>query len=217
MAESLTSQYINAFRAGLRLDYQTWLGQRQAGGAEMPAAPARPLPQPPLSGLGGKANVLHGRQRSRRTSSRRSIDTGLKGRPDGKQPGNCLPRVGDAWDEFQTSRKRDAVYGFLAAVFHAVQELGALGPIRKRARRGLRRLGLRLRKSGDIFAAVIRHAAGDAIDSKEASRLSRVLRYAARYKRNESLKAFIKKRGGLNGVAARYAARLGRGRKATQG
>jgi hypothetical protein len=39
----------------------------------------------------------------------------------------------------------------------------------------------------------------------------RRLRYALRYKaKGRSLKAFIKKRGGVNGVAGLFAARLGR-------
>jgi hypothetical protein len=65
-------------------------------------------------------------------------------------------------------------------------------------------LGYQVHRKAERFAAVIR-ATSDA-DNKTISRYSRVLRYALRYKaKGRSLKAFIKKRGGVNGIASLFA------------
>jgi hypothetical protein len=49
------------------------------------------------------------------------------------------------------------------------------------------------------------------VDHRTRSKWSRVLRYAAEYKNlEESLATFIKRKGGINKCAARFARRLGR-------
>jgi hypothetical protein len=62
------------------------------------------------------------------------------------------------------------------------------------------------------FAAVILCTAERGkSDEKTRSKWSRVLRYPAEYKKlDEPLDDFIKRKGGLNKCAARYARRLGR-------
>jgi hypothetical protein len=65
----------------------------------------------------------------------------------------------------------------------------------------------------DPFAVIIFCTADpQKVDFKMRSKWARVMRYAAVYKDlDEPLADFIKRRGGINKVAARYARRLGRG------
>jgi hypothetical protein len=67
-------------------------------------------------------------------------------------------------------------------------------------------------RNSEPFAAVIRCACGGGADSKMISKWSRALRYVARFKEpNMRLKRFMKKAGGINACANRYAKHLGRG------
>jgi hypothetical protein len=63
------------------------------------------------------------------------------------------------------------------------------------------------------FAAVILYTADrDQVDDRTRSKWSRALRYAAEHKDlNEPLRDFIKRNGGINSCASRFARRLGRG------
>ena len=67
--------------------------------------------------------------------------------------------------------------------------------------------------SPEPFAAVIFCTADrKKADYRTRSKWSRVLRYAAEYKDlNEPLATYIKRKGGINKCAARFARRLGRG------
>jgi hypothetical protein len=128
------------------------------------------------------------------------------------RPARWLKKVCDAWEEFQTSRARDAVYGYLEAVFGIVEHYR----VRRRTKRLLQHASkfgdLPLDKQADPFAAVIRCTCGDGADSKTISKWARALRYVAECKEAETrLKAFMKDAGGVNACAARYAKRFGRG------
>jgi hypothetical protein len=117
-----------------------------------------------------------------------------------------LGSVRDAWDDFQASRSRDAVYGYLEAVFAIV----ALYRVRRRTKRLLRHAfkfaHLSFEKHADPFAAVIHCTCGGAADNKTISKWARALRYAAIRKPPEMrLKAFMKQAGGVNECAAGYA------------
>ena len=86
---------------------------------------------------------------------------------------------------------------------------------RRQTKRLLRRAfqfaGLPVDKNADPFAAVIRCTCERNIDNKTISEWARALRYAAHCKRPRTkLKTFIKKMGGVNAVAERYAIYLGR-------
>lgn len=63
------------------------------------------------------------------------------------------------------------------------------------------------------FAAIILCTADPAkVDYRTRSKWSRALRYSARFKaRKETLTGFMKRRGGINRCALRFARRLGRG------
>jgi hypothetical protein len=117
-----------------------------------------------------------------------------------------LGKVHRAWDDFQTSRARDAVYDYLEAVFGIVMHY----KIRRRTTRLLRHAfefaDLEFDKNADPFAAVIRCTSGNATGTKMISKWSRALRFAAATRKSRTtLKQFMRKLGGINACAGRYA------------
>jgi hypothetical protein len=126
-----------------------------------------------------------------------------------------LEVVARAWDEFQSSCSRDAIYPFLQRVFSLVERYERRGRAKGLMREILKLTGLRADADTNIYALIIRVAAGSGgVDRKQSSKLSRVLRFAAEFKsKRVSLRAFIQARGGLNEVAALYARHLGRHRR----
>jgi hypothetical protein len=116
-----------------------------------------------------------------------------------------LREVDEAWQRYQATHDRDAVYGYLTAVYNVVTNW-------KRERRAWKSAGLALRLQGDItsmrvepFAVLIRCTSDpDKADGKTRSKWSRALRVAEAFKgRDTSIKAFIKGQGGINKCAAR--------------
>src|SRR6266481_400227 len=107
-----------------------------------------------------------------------------------------LLRVRSAWEDCQASRDRNAIYGYLSAVFDLVAWWAAEDRAISRAR----------------FAAVILCTADrQKVDKRTRSKWSRVLRYSAEYKsHSESLAAFVRRKGGINKCAARFSRCLGR-------
>ena len=124
-----------------------------------------------------------------------------------------LQRVRTAWVDCQATRERDAIYGYLNAVYGLVAWWTAEQREFDRARRALRLRRLKVSEREDPFAAVIRCTADPAkADKRTQSKWSRLMRYAARYKPDgEALDQFIKRKGGINACAARFSRRLGRG------
>jgi hypothetical protein len=125
-----------------------------------------------------------------------------------------LDRLGGVWDDCQASRDRDAIYTYLTAVYDLVAWWTAEGRDLERARRALRLVRLEVSDREDPFAAVIRCTADPAkADKRTRSKWSRALRYAVAYKPDsEPLDLFIRRKGGINACAARFARRLGRGK-----
>ena len=121
--------------------------------------------------------------------------------------GQDLTRVRIAWDECQASRDRNAIYGYLTAVFDLVIWWTAEDRAIDRARWALRLCRLDLPITDEPFAAIIRCTADPAkVDKRTRSKWSRVMRYAMEYKINaEPLAAFIQRKGGINKCAARFA------------
>jgi hypothetical protein len=122
-----------------------------------------------------------------------------------------LEKVRRASRECQASRRRDAVYIFLGRVFEIVMHY----KVRRRTTRLLRHAfefaNLPFKNNADAFSAVIRSTCGNSVDAKTVSKYVRALRYASRRKAPDMrLKTFIKKTGGLNACAARYARYYGR-------
>jgi hypothetical protein len=126
-----------------------------------------------------------------------------------------LELVTHAWDEFRSSCRRDAIYPFLQRVFSLVERYERRGRAERLMRDILKLSGLRADADTNIYALIIRVAAGsNGVDRKQSSKLSRVLRFAAEYKpKRVSLRTFIQARAGLNEVADLYARHLGRHRR----
>jgi hypothetical protein len=117
-----------------------------------------------------------------------------------------LEKVRDAWDDFQASRARDAVYGYLEAVFAIVEHYRTRRRTNKLLRHAFKFAHLPLDKPADPFTVVIRCTCDDAVDSKTISKWARALRYVAQCKKpGTPLKAFMTEAGGVNACAARYA------------
>jgi uncharacterized protein YerC len=90
-----------------------------------------------------------------------------------------LENVRDAWDDFQASRKRDAVYGYLAAVFAIVAHYGVRRRTDRLLRHAFRYAHLPFDKHADPFTAVSRCTCGGVADNKTISKWARALRYGA--------------------------------------
>jgi hypothetical protein len=123
-----------------------------------------------------------------------------------------LERVHHSWDDCQADRRRDAIYGYLKAVFDLVHWWSAEKCEADRARQAVRLRGLLPLPREDVYAAMIRCTADPArADKRTRSKWSRVLRFAARYKVDaEPLAEFIKRKGGINECNARYGRCLSR-------
>jgi hypothetical protein len=123
-----------------------------------------------------------------------------------------LLRLRNAWHSFQESRNRDAVYGYLGAVFDLVAWWAAEGRALDRAGWALRLQNLDASKCNEPFADVMLCTADPAkVDKRTRSKWSRVLRYALKYKsHSEPVDQFIKRKGGINKCASRFARHLGR-------
>ncbi len=123
-----------------------------------------------------------------------------------------LTRVRIAWDECQASRDRNAIYGYLTAVFDLVMWWAAEDREISRARWTLRLKGVDLPTTDEPFAAVILCTADrEKVDKRTRSKWSRMMRYAAEYKTNaEPLAAFVLRKGGINKCAERFTRCLGR-------
>jgi plasmid stabilization system protein ParE len=121
-----------------------------------------------------------------------------------------LLRVENAWDDCQASRNRDAIYRYLEAVFNLVAWWEAEKRSHEQARKALRLQHLGRFDHEDPFAAIIRCSSDPAnVDKRTRSKWSRVMRYALEYKSDsESLSEFIKRKGGINECASRFARRL---------
>jgi hypothetical protein len=121
-----------------------------------------------------------------------------------------LARVHVAWEEAQSTRNRDAIYGYLTAVYSLVTWWAAEGKDLVRGQRAVRLTGLDVFSQEDPFAAVIRCTADPVkVDKRTRSKWSRLMRYADEHKLNsEPLEQFVKRKGGINACAARFSRSL---------
>jgi len=118
-----------------------------------------------------------------------------------------LLRLQNAWDASQASRERDGIYTYLTAVFELVAWWSAENRAQERAETALRLRHLTSFDQEEPFAAIIRCTADPAkVDKRTRSKWSRALRYALAYKlTSELLDQFIKRKGGINSCAAKFA------------
>jgi len=124
-----------------------------------------------------------------------------------------MVEVCNAWDEFQENRRRDAVYGYLRAVFLLVKRYRGRRRTKKLLLHASKFAGLACQNSVDPFSVIIRCTSED-LDAKTLSKWSRALRYTAKFKKlRVPLQTFIKDRGGINACATLYAERIGRSKQ----
>jgi hypothetical protein len=123
-----------------------------------------------------------------------------------------LLRLQTAWDDCQASRARDAIYGYLSAVFDLVAWWMVENRALERAYQSQRLQSMCPFDAEEPFAAVIRCTVDPTkVDKRTRSKWSRVLRYALAYKSHaEPLDQFIKRKGGINACASRFGQCLGR-------
>jgi hypothetical protein len=210
-----TAKYIEAMiREGDNFDYFRWLKRvRDEEAQAKPAEAASPSGELVAAEIGKPMGTSEG-QRLRPNPALplipKTIPVAIRPYRQAKTPKarlrRWLEKVRGAWGEFQASRARDAVYGYLEAVFAIVEHYR----VRRRTNRLLRHAfefaNLPFDKNADAFTAVIRCTCGDAADSKTISKWARALRYVARSKEPRTrLKIFMKEVGGVNACAARYA------------
>jgi hypothetical protein len=126
-----------------------------------------------------------------------------------------LLRVQNAWEDAQGSRERGAIYGFLSAVFGLVAWWTAENRALERAHKALRLLHIIPSDHDEPFAAIIRCTADQTkVDKRTRSKWSRALRYALAYKPpSEPLDQFMKRKGGINECASKFAGHLRRSRQ----
>ncbi len=122
-----------------------------------------------------------------------------------------LEKICDAWNDFQSSRARDAVYGYLARVFAIVEHYKVRRKTGKLLRHAYDFAELPIDRNADPFTAIMRCTSDGSVDSKMISKWARALRYVARSKTPQRrLKMFMKQAGGINGCSDLYAQRNGR-------
>jgi len=125
-----------------------------------------------------------------------------------------LERIREAWNDFQSSRARDAVYGYLAHVLAIVEHYKVRRKTSKLLRHAFEFADLRFDRNADPFTAIIRCTSDDSVDSKMISKWARALRYVARSKKPETeLETIMKRAGGINACADLYARHFGQGRQ----
>jgi hypothetical protein len=117
-----------------------------------------------------------------------------------------LLRLQNEWEAVQVSRRRDAIFQYLTAVFDLVMVWAKDGKAVKRAYRALRLQGHNSVREVEPFAAVILCTSNpDKVDGRARSKWSRMLRFVAEFKApDEPLRGFVKRKGGINECAARF-------------
>jgi hypothetical protein len=227
LLSSRTAKYVDAMiHEGDKFDYRGWLRRVREEEAQ-----AKHFPVAFSSGeyvvpeIGDLTNTPNSRYAPMHSEPVLPIKTSPIPRPTyrsdhkatGESPKDRLRRrlvsVSNAFDEFQESRVRNAVYGYLKFVFALVVDYKGRRRTKRLLRRAFRFAGLRFDENADPFAAVIRCTSEQKLDCKTISKYSRALRYTARCKKpRTSLKTFMKEMGGVGGCADRFARYLGRGR-----
>jgi hypothetical protein len=201
-----TANYIAALiRDGDKFDYSEWLQTVREEEAQAKQGPTTFISEGLVAAeIGDQTSTLDGiwpnpklmtravpilrtLRQAHRAPKRKAPEISIRRR---------LEKIRDAWKEFQASRERDAVYGYLEAVFAIVEHY----KMRRRTKRLLRRAakfsGLPLENNADPFTVVIRCTSDDNADSKTISKWARALRYVAHCNVPRTRLKIMKKAGG---------------------
>jgi hypothetical protein len=214
-----TAKYVEAMiREGDNFDYHQWLERVREEEAEAKQAQARATSGefaasgPPSTPDSRPNPRLQLETKIRTPIAPRRLHSQPKNQTSEARLFRWLEKVHRASGEFQTSRRRDAVYVFLGLVFEIVEHYKVRRRTGRLLRHACRFAGLPFEKNMDPFTAVIRCTSGLKIDGKTVSKYARALRYASRRKDPDlRLKTFMKEAGGVNACANLYAKHFGRG------
>src|SRR6266487_6009323 len=178
MLSDRNTKYTEALiREGKNFDYNRWLDQvrdEEAQAKRLAAAsnsrePTMPQPSDPAKA----AAIPNPSPRSRAAAEIQKLPTFRNpiSRAASRDPKRSkksiawrLGRVCDEWDRFQESRNRDAVYGYLRAVFSIGKRYGGRRRTRKLMRRAFKYAGLPVDMTADPFAVVIRSTCEQKVD-----------------------------------------------------
>jgi hypothetical protein len=226
MLTGRTAKYVEAMiREGDDFDYSRWLRGVQQEDARLKSVAVSTSALPIVAGPDHPAKIVRNlrqfsasktadRERHKSAVGRAIREAGHGAKSVDKPKKSLQQRLGDvcdAWHDFQENRSRDAVYGYLRAVFSIVKHYSGRRRTKKLMRRAYNFARLPVDMNADPFAVAIRCTCDGKADNKTISKWSRALRYAARVKKpRHPLTTFMKNRGGVNACAALFAERLGR-------
>ncbi len=215
-----TRKYVEAMvREGVAFNYDAWLQRVRAeeayeNGSALPSTPEKAtqnvmcersvVPQAFVSATKNTAPMLPARLGAPKPSKNGQTKSAQAKLSDARVAEGLLD-VCAAWEGFQSSRARDAVYRYLKAVFVIVSTYKGKKEKRRLLRKAAKLAGLDIDKNTEAFAAVIRCTCENKLDNKTISKWARALRYAAyRNRPPRLLKSFMKARGGINACAGLY-------------
>ncbi len=219
-----TADYVSALiRDGDKFDYAGWLQQVraeevQAKRSQQTSTSGETVAKeiaPPIAGPDSWRTWPRSMRLARHVAISKGkfrLNQGYPGTISAARIRRWFEELRRAWDVFQASRARDAVYGYLEAVFAIVKHFKVRRKTKKLLRHAFKFAEPPFGKNADPFSAVIRCTSAVDIDSKTISKWARALRYVARCKVSPTqLKTFMKEAGGVNACADLYAKCCGRG------
>jgi hypothetical protein len=218
MTSERTAKYVDALvRHGPKFNYSHWLAQVKRESTQPNPTTTLPADQPGICEKGHflsttpppdirrkpRAAIIRGDAQPARRSTLAPIHPRENGGATRKSLRDRLTNVSCAWIDFEECRDRDAVYGYLSAVYCLVRRYVGRRRKKRLVRRAFQYAGLAVDTNADPYAVVIRVTCDrEKIDNKTISKWSRALRYVAKFKKGTPLKTFIKNRGGINACAA---------------
>ncbi len=131
-----------------------------------------------------------------------------------------LTKARIAWVRYQSTRQRDAVYGYLSVVFDVVQHWKKLGRVKACLHEALSITKCRDKmRSREPFGVVIFCTSDTRVmDGKTRSKWSRALRYACEFKPDgQGLAPFIRSKGGINECAGLWSFKKAKARSNSTG
>ena len=114
-----------------------------------------------------------------------------------------LKELKDIWTRCSTSRKKNAPYKYVAAVYELYRDLRSSGLTSKTASRISKLEGLASRADRHPIRCIVDATCN--ADEKSKSRMARAIRYAHRQKWGENILDKLKETGGITGCAKEFA------------